>query len=294
MNIFNKKKILITHNGTFHADDVFATAVLSILLKDNIKVIRTRDMKIIEKGDFVYDVGNVYDSARNRFDHHQEGGAGKRANGVPYAAFGLVWKEFGEKICSSQEIADMIDVKLVQPIDADDNGIDIFKLNGEVSLYLIQTMLYAFRPTWKEVEDYDTPFFKGVEVAKHIIMREVVRARDALEAKSIVIKAYESAVDKRVIEFNGQYPWKDTIDVYKEPLYVISSKDGMWRAECVRKEKYSFENRKSFPVEWAGKRDKELEEISGVVGATFCHNGRFLVVAKDKRAILALVEKALC
>jgi uncharacterized UPF0160 family protein len=293
MNIFKKKKILITHSGTFHADDIFATATLSILLNGNIKVIRTRDESMFSKGDFVYDIGGEYDPNRNRFDHHQEGGAGTRLNGVPYAAFGLVWKTYGAKICGSQEAANMIEEKLVQPIDADDNGIDIFKLNSEVSLYLMQTMFYAFRPTWKEEQDYDTPFFECVEFAKKILHREIIRTHDALEAKSIVVSAYGEAKDKRAIFLSSNYPWKDTISMYPEPLYIAFPKDGKWRAECVMKQKYSYENRKPLPASWAGKRDEELEKVTGVKGAIFCHNGRFLVVAKTKEAIEELVAKAL-
>src|ERR1035437_8220507 len=105
MNIFNKKKIISTHNGTFHTDDVFAVATLSLFLNDKVTIVRTRDVDIIANADFVCDVGGEHDSARSRFDHHQQGGAGKRANGTPYAAFGLVWKEFGEQLSGSKEIA---------------------------------------------------------------------------------------------------------------------------------------------------------------------------------------------
>ena len=39
-----KKIIIATHSGSFHADDLFAVATLSLLLgKENIEVIRTRD-----------------------------------------------------------------------------------------------------------------------------------------------------------------------------------------------------------------------------------------------------------
>lgn len=293
MNIFNKKKLLVTHSGTFHADDIFATATLSILLNDNVKIIRTRDEKIFAQGDYVYDVGGIYDESQNRFDHHQEGGAGKRANGIPYAAFGLVWKAYGKDICRSLAVADAVEKRLVLPIDADDNGIDLFKLNGDTVMYLIQSMFYSFRPTWKEAQDYDKPFLKCVGIAKEVLKREIAKSRDAMEAESIVTSMYERASDKRAIVLDSQYPWKDTLDKYPLPLYVISPKDGKWRAECVRKEKYSYENRKPFPVSWAGKRDQALEEATGVKGATFCHNGRFLVVADSKEAIDKLVAKAL-
>ena len=38
MSIFKKKKICVTHNGSFHADDLFAMAALSILNNGNIKI----------------------------------------------------------------------------------------------------------------------------------------------------------------------------------------------------------------------------------------------------------------
>ena len=41
--MFNKKKKIITHNGSFHADDVFAVATLKLALpNEKIGIIRTR------------------------------------------------------------------------------------------------------------------------------------------------------------------------------------------------------------------------------------------------------------
>jgi uncharacterized UPF0160 family protein len=293
MSFFNKKKILATHNGTFHADDIFSTASLSLLLDGNIKVIRTRDVDIIKSADYVYDVGGEHDPSRNRFDHHQHGGAGKRENGIPYAAFGLVWKTYGKDICGSQEVADKLDESLVQAIDAQDNGVDLFTLKGEVGPYLIENVFDAFRPTWKEEEEYDKPFLEVVEFAKSFLKRAIIRARDSLAAKSFVQKAYEDATDKRLIIIDGDYPWQSVLMEYPEPLYVVCFKTGSWRVLCVRKEEKSFENRKSLPEEWAGLRDEEMARASGVPDATFCHNGRFLAVAKSKEGALELAKKAL-
>ena len=292
-NILKKKKILVTNDGSFHADDLFATATLSILNNGNIKIIRTRDPEIIEKGDYVYDVGGIYDEKLNRFDHHQEGGAGFRSNGVPYSSFGLVWKKFGEQICGSKEVADKIEERLVQSIDVNDNGINLFEVKGEVVPYLIQDIFFNFRPSWKEEQDYDNSFIKLVPFVIEILKREIIQTKDRIEVESIIREAYENAEDKRVIIFDGNYPWFETINEYSEPLYVISRKGDLWRAEAVRKEKYKFETRKPFPAEWAGKRDEEMAKISGVADAIFCHNGRFLVVAKSKEGIMELVKKAL-
>ncbi len=293
MSFFKKKKLLVTHNSTFHSDDVFATATLSILLDGNIKVVRTRDPEWFKKGDFVYDVGGEYDESRNRFDHHQIGGAGKRENGIPYAAFGLVWKKYGEEICGSKEVADRIDKDLVQAIDGEDNGMDTYKVEGEVGPYVIQRIVNAFRPTWKEEEEYDVPFMEVVSFFKKFLIRKIKKTKASLEAEVFVKKAYNESKDKRLMILEGHYPWRRFVLDYPEPLFVIIPKSGKWNVYGVQKEERSHALRKDLPKAWAGLRDEELAKVSGVPDATFCHNGLFLAVAKSKEGAIALAEKAL-
>ena len=84
-----KEANCITHSGTMHADEVFATAFLDLYIKD-IKVFRTNtiDESIINDNTLIYDIG------RGSYDHHQED-AKKRENGITYCAFGLLWQDFG-------------------------------------------------------------------------------------------------------------------------------------------------------------------------------------------------------
>jgi len=118
---------IATHNKHFHPDDVFAVATLSIFIKESFKVVRTRNPLIIKEADYVVDVGGEYDEEKNRFDHHQKGGAGERENGIPYASFGLVWKKYGVSVCGSDEIAKIVEKKIVESTDASDNGVGIIK-----------------------------------------------------------------------------------------------------------------------------------------------------------------------
>ncbi|MFQ3265592.1 MAG: uncharacterized UPF0160 family protein, partial [Colwellia sp.] len=62
--------IIATHNGNFHADDVFSIAALKNIFP-SIKLIRTRNLELIAKADIVIDVGGEYDADAGRFDHHQ-------------------------------------------------------------------------------------------------------------------------------------------------------------------------------------------------------------------------------
>ena len=60
----------------------------------------------------------------------------------------------------------------------------------------------------------------------------------------------------------------------------------------IRLREDTFDNRADLPAAWAGLTDQALEQASGVKGAKFCHNGRFIAVADSREAILALATLA--
>jgi len=293
------EQLLVTHNSKFHADDVFAIATLGLLLEQNNKhwqVIRTRDPEDIGKGDYVVDVGGVYDADADRFDHHQIGGAGKRDNSIPYASFGLVWKKYGETISGNREVAEKIDQKLVQPIDALDSGITIINpIFDGLYPYGFSDFINALTPSWKEnYSEIDILFNTAVKYAQAVLVREIKRASDKFEARAIVRKVYAESSDKRVIIFDTYCPANDFISAFPEPLFIISPKeDGTWIVHTVRDNPELFVNRKSLPENWAGKRDAELEQITGVTGSIFCHTDRFIAVAQTKESAIKLAELAL-
>ncbi len=299
---------IITHNGNFHADDVFAVATLMLAVKHSdfpawrerlIKVLRTRDPEIIAAGDFVVDVGTVYDEENNRFDHHQEGGAGERANGIPYASFGLVWKKFGEKLAGSKAAADSIEQKIVMPIDGVDNGVDMYKpVFPDVVPYGIYDVLYSFFPTWKEKDiNIDEVFMTVVDLARDILSREITRVKDNAEARMMIEEAYQKSESKEIILLDTRYPAEalSALEQHPEPLFVVRPDDqnGTWKVNTLRKSRGSFKSKKDLPASWAGKRDGELAQISGVPDALFCHNKLFLAVAQSKEGALELAKKAL-
>ncbi len=296
MSLFSKKKVIALHGGHFHADDIFAAATLQLVLKNRARIVRTRDEAVIRAADYVADVGGIHDPATNRFDHHQKGGAGSHENGIPYAAFGLVWKEYGARLCGSEEIAKLIEQRLVCPIDADDNGYPTIQPLGSVVPFTIQGFFYSKRPTWKESPDiYDKVFFELLPMAQELILREIKINRDYIEARDAVHAAYAAAPNKQVIELDHPYPFNEALFQYPEPLYVIIQRpsDGFWKVEAVRKNPHEFPNRKDMPAAWAGLRDEEFEAASGVKGAVFCHNGRWLAVTKTKEAAEKLANLAI-
>jgi len=295
--LFQKRKKIITHSGHFHSDEVFSVAALSILLNDRVQVVRTRDPKLFETGDFVLDIGLQYDAVKNRFDHHQEGGAGKRENGAPYSSFGLVWKHYGEEIAGSKEVADMVDKNLVTPVDIGDNGVGVYHpIADDIYAYKLSDIINSFNATWQEINKVqDKAFAEAVQLAKKILIREITQERAKIDAREKVVEAYKKTEDKRVIVLSGYLPWGDVIREYPEPLFVVlpdMQNGGNWRLCAIKKEKGSFENRKDLPAAWAGKQGEEFVEITGVPDAVFCHNKRFIAGAGSREGALLLASLA--
>jgi len=282
---------IATHNGNFHADDVFSIAALKNIFP-TFKLIRTRDLALIGKADIVIDVGGEYDSDAGRFDHHQRGGAGGRENGIPYSSFGLIWQKYGLEICQgNQDIANAVDAGLVSTIDAIDCG----HVEGVSQGISLSQTISMFNPTWQEDSHVDTCFDEAVDFASRVLTRFVAAANGGISAKAIVAKAIENAEDPRVIVLEKYTPWKRTVHALSEKaLYVIyPSQSAQWRIQTVPVEPGSFENRKSLPKQWAGLSDKALQQVTGIEDAMFCHNGLFIAGAESFESTMKMASIAL-
>lgn len=295
----NMSVVITTHDNLFHLDDLFACAIIGIYLERKgveYTIVRTRNKDLIAQSDYVVDVGDIYDSSLKRFDHHQKGGAGARDNGIPYASAGLVWKEYGKELSGSMEIAENIDSKVMQVLDADDNGIEFYKnILNDVDTLTIQKFLYTFRPTWKEdPTSFDTVFMDLLPLVKKYILRKIIVEQDKQEALKKVEELYSQAEDKRVIVMDKPYPGDEFLMSKKEVLYKISpnASGTAWGVKTIRDSGESYDNRKDLPKEWAGLRDEEMQRVTGVKDAIFCHNALFLANAKSKEGALELARLA--
>lgn len=321
MNFKDQKKVtLATHATNFHADDICATATLKIFFKyfhPKIKIVvkRTLDEKVLDVSDVVYDIGKIYDPKKLRFDHHQKGGSGVRENGIQYAAFGLVWKHFGKDICAhhfnavtgkkatkpqTEKMFQIVEKRIVCHIDGMDNGQMTYKETFEDVVPLTMDNYFEMCKVAVSSKDsdiaktnkaFDKEFFRLVpfmeEVLQSILTYAVYKERDESQA----LKLYTKAKDKRIIVCDRFYYFN--FGKLPEPLIIVyPNPRGGWGAKVVRKDESSYDARFYFPQSWAGLTDAELEKVSGVQGANFCHNAKFLITASTKEAILEMVHKA--
>ena len=177
------------HSGHFHADEVFAVAVLRMIHPD-LEIVRTRVPETYNLMDFRLDVGQKYDPKTGDFDHHQTEGAGVRENGIPYATVGLVWKHFGDKLVDNGAAFRYVDEKLIQPIDAGDNGMTTYEVTHSEP-FKISDIIELYNPDWQSEEDSNEQFEKAVEFAVDIINRVIERANGIGKADAYVEKAVE-------------------------------------------------------------------------------------------------------
>lgn len=300
-----KPLTIVTHNATYHADDVFAVATLLGVLEREGKsatIIRSRAEEDIMAADYVVDVGGVYDPGKKRFDHHQKETAGGRKNGILYASFGLVWKEYGSVLCGGDvELAEKIDRGLVASVDANDTGTD-FSQNLFEGYYtaLLPSHFMIFQPVWNEESTDEIlykKFIEAVAAAKKYLERLIVVQKASLDAAREIRARYENAADKKIVVFKKNYGRINFIQTLtKLPgilFYVYPDSHGTWTAETVPAADGSFEKRKDFPIAWKGLRDESFASVSGVSDAIFCHNSLFMTKAKTLDGALALAKIAL-
>jgi uncharacterized UPF0160 family protein len=296
---------IATHDGSFHADEVFAVATLQLLgegasgVPGTVEVLRTRDHELVAGADLRIDVGFRDDPRTGDFDHHQRSFERARSNGVRYASFGLVWREFGAQVCAGDpQVAAAVDATLVQSVDAADSGQRLAELIiDDVHPMTIGGVIGGLNARWDETltpAEERARFDQAVELARGVLVREVAAVASARRAVRVVEEAIKGAADPRLVELPVNAPWKRVlVPAAPQALYVIYPKRQGFGLEGVPRELGSFELRRELPATWAGLEGEELVAATGVEDAVFCHLKRFLVVARSRAGIERLAQLAL-
>lgn len=288
--------LLVTHNGKFHADDVFGTALMLQLYPDA-EVIRSRDPEMIARGDIVYDQGGEFDVKKQRFDHHQQGSP-VRDNGIIYSGFGLLWRQYGREFCNDDEdLWRLIDQQFVQQIDAEDNGQTLSTATDfNVLPVSISTIISYYNPSGiaTDEERFDA-FMEAVRLATDVLLKLRVRMTAERAAIDEFAAAYAASPDKRYAVLD-RYISADTVaEANPELLYIVFPDEtgSNWRVRAVPPVAGAMASRRRFPEKWYGLRNDAMAKASGVPDAIFCHKGGFLAVALTREGALDLLTKAL-
>jgi len=308
--------IIATHSGKFHADDVWAVAVLDLVFPGS-ELVRTRDAKVIEAADFAVDVGGIWDPDSGRFDHHQKGFQGARPSGVVYASAGLVWKTYGPRCVSllaeqrtgssltpeqAREIASAIDSDLVQYLDMSDTGAAKNAPGG----YGLSAVVSGFNPGWLDDQAAGsaqaadalrlTRFRRAMEFIADIIGNGVAYRVGAMLAVQQVRQSERLEGGRVLFLENAALPWAGIVrNEMADVLFVISHSlaDQRYMIHTVPTSSDTFEARKDLPTSWAGLQGEGLATATGVPDAVFCHNNLFIAACKSYDGIREMARQAL-
>ena len=265
-----------THSGKFHADDVFSSALLLYL---NPEITILRGNKVPEDFD-----GIIFDIGRGRYDHHQKDSR-IRENGIPYAAFGLLWEELGTEILG-EELAAKFDEAFVQPLDNNDN-------TGEKNE--LASLIGSFNPSWDEDGGTDEAFFRAVSVAGMILDNKFARYLGNERADKRIEEILETQnpeADSRILVLPEFIPCQKRLSETDIAFVIFPSNRGGYCIQPQKKE-YSLNYKCSFPSQWLGLEGEELVKETGLSSAVFCHKGGFLMTVGELEDAKAACKKAL-
>ena len=295
-------EFLVTHSGGFHADELLSSVVLTRLFPEA-RIVRSRASEWIKPaaGRVIYDVGGAYDADAGIFDHHQRG-APLRDDGQPYSSFGLIWKHYGRDYLAASHVPvehielvhASFDASFVLPIDLADNG--ALSLSGPLAGLTLPALLETLKPVFDETdpEADDRGFHAALAIARAFVEARIQKSAAKLRAEAVVHQAIVAAGDDRILELPMGMPFRPAIIKAGADhlLFVVHPRDKDWCLTTIRRAEEGFEVRADLPAAWAGLTNGDLEAASGVPGASFCHNGRFVAAARTREAALAMAGLA--
>ena len=322
-----KMKIIGTHSGTFHADEVLSTFLLKFHPEArNSVVIRTRNNEILKQCDIVVDVGGIIDPKNNRFDHHMKefkevlDEKDEELNKIKLSSAGLVWKYLGIEILNNvlksanlleqnknhiNEIFKKIYLDFIMGVDGIDNGVTQYDKDIKPKYKLVGDFnhrISRLNPEWNmENVDVNERFRDAWDIAEEEFSYYIKNyANSYFIAYDIVLNAVKEALkENRVYFILDKYcPWKKMIyeiekklQVENRFLYCIHpGNNNRWCSTAVNINENCMELRKPFPEEWRAKSDEELQKITGIKDAVFVHVSGFVSFWHFKKSAIKATE----
>lgn len=300
----------ITHDTRFHSDDVFATALLTMVARyqNGIDVFADSDasykngqpeftvarlpMKIAEAISSAYDSEYipgeyqrrhlVFDVGNGEFDHHASPRL-TRENGIPYCAFGKLWMAFGPYFGLRPEYVNAFDVDFVQYICANDNEGVPNPISSTISL------MNTDDP--KDDDAQRTAFDGAVEYAYKTLWFQIKNLLKRQEQYGEITSGGRSVKCKmggNVVVYDKYYTAYSVEELRPNDVAMIYPHNrGGWALQslCDRKGPGQRINRWKAPDDLWGKPEWELRQR--IQGLRFCHASGFMCTFDDYEEALA-------
>ncbi len=315
--------LIATHDGTFHADETIACAILTYIY-ENASILRSRDRQELEKADLIIDVSGINDD--RHFDHHSKEFTLKRSNGICYATAGLMWEKFGmqflHKICCKydltpseqilQQAHQRIDTEVMEMIDLNDNG----QLNSYLSEMIapgnsserqIFDSLNAFYghdpnisylvamqnlPAATSQEQFAS-FICTVKMLRGLLVNTAVNAVHTETGIAKVLEIYDGS---EILIMHEKLPWTSAVLTHPQIftrclLAVYPDRKRGWRVQSLPLSAAErFKNRVTAPESWLGLVDEDLDLATGLKDTIFVHKTGFTGGAMEFETTLEMAR----
>jgi uncharacterized UPF0160 family protein len=295
---------LITHSGGFHADELLSSVILTQLFPDA-QLVRSRDRDMLSPAPskIIYDVGGDYNAEAQIFDHHQRPSP-LREDEQPYSSFGLIWAHYGRDYLAAMDVPEVdieaihttFDTKFVLPIDLLDNGAMEPSIAGPLAVMTLPSLLGSLKPVFDNASPTadDDAFIAALPIARRFVEAFIANVAAKARAQNIVMEAIEKAGSSAILELPMGMPYRSALIKTEADhiQFVVNPRGGDWTLNGIKLSHDTFDQRADLPAAWAGLTDAALEDASGVKGAKFCHNARFIAVANSREAIMAMAAIA--
>jgi len=315
----NPMKIVGTHSGCFHADEVLAVVMIKYIPEfENMWVIRSRNKEIHNLTDILVDVGGLYDVEKKRFDHHMKefNYVHDETSNIKMSAAGLVFKHYGltfiknilinmdlfnEKI-DMQKIYNKLYLNFIAYVDGQDNGINQY--NTEEKPRYSNNTSYGNRiarlnPEWCEPNADQSERFKlALDVAESELFDQIkFIAKVYLPCynfvKESVEKRFENHESGKILYFDFGLPWKSHLKTLEEEMNlkdndilfaVVKNSEKDYRVSTIGVCEGSFEFRKGIVKSWRGLEQNKLIELSRIEDIIFVHSSGFIGGAQTRES----------
>lgn len=320
-------KIIAVHDGIFHADEIFAIALLSIIFE--IAIVRSRDPERLKTADMRVDVGGIYNPDTEDFDHHQAGfnERHKSPNSFKYdegplrSGFGLVFLKYGKQAIKKlianaddwevDEIFNMLDRNIVSAIDCSDNGEnDKFRAKDfPYSNVSISRFISLLNPSNEPDENTQmSAFYTARNIASMYLIKEIQSTANMVLSVKIFNEKAKDLGNKEILVLDTYIPYGYAYNKSEYAtdieMIVFPALGGNWM--CATPKYYynrDYDNYPSTlkngqpriykhqaPEEICGLRDEELAEKVGIKDAVFIHINGHLGACKTKEGAIELAK----
>ena len=273
---------VVTHSGIFHADEVFAFALLCIAYgQENFSVIRTRDAEVLAKATqdkdvWVIDVGNDFNPSMLNFDHHMREFDVTNSFGNKLSSFGMVVEAL---LCRSLfiEVKDSL-LEFSNKVDMLDNGVKKAEDLSFISVF----------NSYSETEHFS--FYAALQTAIGYLRSLINKWKEERIINMRLNDSLGNMTEDGIIYNTDYIPVIERANAIPEAKLVIyKNKQGTYNIQSVNvTETKDFSVRCPTPEAWRGLRDNELIRASGGLPLTFCHAGGFLTVTSTDDIVEAI------